>query len=253
MKIALIGAGNLATHLGKALHKAGFDLTQVYSRTMKSAQKLADALGTEAVNDIACVKDADVYIMAVKDDALKILIPQLAPKHTKAVFLHTAGSVPMDVFKGYALHYGVFYPMQTFSKEKDVVFEEIPCFVEASDKETLERIKDMAKSVSRSVYELSSEQRKRLHLAAVFACNFVNHCYDLAAGILSGQGVPFDILLPLIDETARKVHNLSPHEAQTGPAVRYDEQVINRHIALIEDPQTREIYKLLSQSIHDKL
>lgn len=254
MRIGLIGAGNLMTNLGKALASAKeHEIVQVWSRTKESAQALAAVLCTPFTTDLDCVVEADVYILAVKDSALESLIPQLTRLHPDALFLHTAGSMPMDVFKGYAHHYGVFYPMQTFSKNKEVNFREIPVFVEANNENDLEVVKNLAATVSDAVYKLTTEQRKYLHLAAVFACNFTNHCYDLAARVLEPQGIPFSVMLPLIDETARKVHELSPHDAQTGPAVRYDENVINRQMAMIDDENTQQIYKLLSQSIHDKL
>lgn len=254
MKIGLIGAGNLMTNLGNALVSVkDNEIVQVWSRTECSARTLASILKTSFTTDIDNVSEAGVYILAVKDSALESLIPVLTKHHPDALFLHTAGSMPIDVFKGYAKNYGVLYPMQTFSKNKEVNFKEIPVFVEANNEDSLQVVKRLAATVSDHLYELSTEQRKYLHLAAVFACNFTNHCYDLAAKVLEPHGIPFSVMLPLIDETARKVHELSPHDAQTGPAVRYDENVINRQMALIDDENTRQIYKLLSQSIHDKL
>lgn len=242
------------TNLGKALAAARKnEIVQVWSRSGQSAQALASVLGTSFTTDIDKVVEADAYILAVKDSALESLIPPLARQHPDALFLHTAGSMPMDVFKGYARHYGVLYPMQTFSKNKEVDFREIPVFIEANNENALLVIRSIASTVSDRLYELTTEQRKYLHLAAVFACNFANHCYALAARVLEPQGIPFSVMLPLIDETARKVHQLSPHDAQTGPAVRYDENVISRQMALIDDEKTRQVYKLLSQSIHDKL
>lgn len=158
----------------------------------------------------------------------------------------------MTMFEGKARHYGVFYPMQTFSKSRELDFSEIPCFVEASDELTQRAIRHLG-TVSKRLIPLSSADRKYVHLAAVFACNFSNHCYSLAAQVLEPHGIPFDVMLPLIDETARKVHQLSPREAQTGPAVRYDENVIAAQMALIEQPKAREIYELMTHSIHDQL
>ena len=156
--------------------------------------------------------------------------------------------MPMTVFEGYADRYGVLYPMQSFSKERRVDFAGIPVFIEGADP----LIRQLAESISRRVYPLSTADRKYLHLAAVFACNFANHCYALAADVLERHGLPFDVLLPLIDETARKVHELHPLDAQTGPAVRYDENVINMQAALLSDPAVRELYERLSLSIHQK-
>lgn len=252
MKIILIGAGNLATHLGKAIFAAGHDVVQVFSRTMQSATALASEVGAQPVTDISDVRaDADMYVVSVKDSALAELIPALCKGKETKVFLHTAGSIPMDVFQGMALHYGVLYPMQTFSKQREVDFSQIPCFIEANDEYALQQIGDVAHQVSSKVYHLASEDRKFLHLSAVFACNFVNHCYALSQEILEEHGIPFDVMLPLIDETAAKVHELDPKEAQTGPAVRYDENVLRAQGALLKsNPQMKDIYDRMSMSIH---
>lgn len=252
MKIVLIGAGNLATHLGKALHAAGHDMVQVFSRTMQSAETLASLLDAEPLTDMAQVRDdADVYIFSVKDSALEQLISQLCGGEKK-VFLHTAGSMPMSVFRGKALHYGVLYPMQTFSKQREVDFSIIPCFIEANDEFAMKQIEGLAGQISHRVFQLSSEDRKYLHLSAVFACNFANHCYAASQELLQQHGIPFDVMLPLIDETAAKVHGMTPKDAQTGPAVRYDENVIGKQIQLLENqPYFQKIYDCMSKSIHE--
>ena len=252
MKVILIGAGNLATHLGKAIFAAGHDVVQVFSRTMQSATALASEVGAQPVSNISDVRpDADLYVVSVKDSALVELVPVLCKGKETKVFLHTAGSVPMDVFQGMALHYGVLYPMQTFSKQREVDFSQIPCFIEANDEYALQLIGDVAHQVSSRVYHLASEDRKYLHLSAVFACNFVNHCYALSQEILEEHGIPFDVMLPLIDETAAKVHELDPKDAQTGPAVRYDENVLRAQGALLKsNPQMKDIYDRMSMSIH---
>lgn len=253
MKVIFIGAGNLATHLAKALLKVGHDILQVYSRTQASAERLAAIVGCSAVTDVGLIRnDADLYVFSVKDSVLCDLIRKVCKGKEDKVFLHTAGSMPMSIFEGAALHYGVLYPMQTFSKEREVDFSVIPCFIEANDSLAHDRIAGMASQLSEKVYELSSEKRKYLHLAAVFACNFVNHCYSLSQEILAQQGIPFDVMLPLIDETARKVHELPPKSAQTGPAVRYDENVISNQMLLLADsPQLQDIYERMSLSIHE--
>ena len=272
MKIVLIGAGNLATHLGKALHAAGHDMVQVFSRTMQSAETLASLLDAEPLTDIAQVRDdADVYIFSVKDSALLQLVAQLCRHEAdglgedgavnalrkakkgehERVFLHTAGSMPLSVFKGMAQHYGVLYPMQTFSKQREVDFSIIPCFVEANDEFAQKQIEGLAREISGRVYLLSSEDRKYLHLSAVFACNFANHCYAISQELLEEHGIPFDVMLPLINETAAKVHEMKPKEAQTGPAVRYDENVIDKQSKLLENhPHFKKVYDSMSKSIH---
>lgn len=252
MKIVLIGAGRLATNLSMALQKAGHEIIQVYSRTLSSASALATMLHTEATDRIETLRtDADVYVFAVKDAALHQLIPAVCRINSDALFVHTAGSMPMSIFEGHAAHYGVFYPMQTFSKERIVDFTDIPLFLEGCDEETLLLMETLARSISHRVMRLSTEDRKYLHLAAVFACNFANHCYELSAEVLERHGIPFDVMLPLIDETAAKVHHLHPKDAQTGPAVRYDEQVIHAQTNLLNaQPLAQQIYQTMSHSIH---
>ena len=232
VKVVLIGRGRLATNLLAALQQAGHEVVSINSRTLEGLPL-----------------EADAFIVAVKDSALEDVIRRATKGREQQLFLHTAGSMPMSLFEGHTSRYGVFYPMQTFSKERLVDFAEIPVFIEGADP----AIRPLAGSISRRVYELSTEARKYLHLSAVFACNFVNHCYALSAELLEQHGLPFDVMLPLIDETARKVHELHPHDAQTGPAVRYDENVIRMQSALLADnPELQQIYELLSLDIHRK-
>ena len=198
------------------------------------------------------IPHARLYIAALTDQALPSLIPLLTAGHEDALWVHTAGSLPMGVFEGLALHYGVLYPMQTFTRERPLDFAGIPCFVEGSDDAALGTAEALARGISGRVYRLGSEERRHLHLAAVFACNFANRCYGMAAEILERRGIPFDVMLPLIDETARKVHYMSPREAQTGPAVRYDAGVIGAQSALLAgSPDLRRIYDAMSESIHN--
>jgi len=218
---------------------------------MKSAKTLSERIGGQPVDKAEDLPmEADAFIISIKDSVLAEVIPAVTKGRETQVFMHTAGSMPMEMFKGMARHYGVFYPMQSFSKERPVDFAEIPTFIEASDERAMEVSRHLAESVTERVYESSRGDRQYLHLAAVFACNFANHCYALAADVLAAHHIPFETLLPLIDETARKVHELPPHEAQTGPAVRYDEQVIRRQAAML-DGLPRDIYELMSRSIHE--
>lgn len=243
----------MATNLGKALKDAGHTIVQVYSRTMKSASRLADILGCTATNNIDGITcDAEAYIISVKDMALADIANRICHKRENGIFMHTAGSVSMDVFAGQAVMYGVIYPMQTLSKDREVNFSEIPIFIEANNSQSFEKISTLANSISSRVYELSSASRSRLHLAAVFANNFVNHCYEMSSEILTSCGIPFDVMLPLIDETARKVHTMLPCEAQTGPAMRYDRNVIDAHLNMLnDDNMLKQVYELMSKSIHD--
>ena len=234
MKIVLIGRGRLATNLEHALLSAGHEVASVNSRTLESLPL-----------------EADVFIVAVKDAALADVIREATKGRESQLFVHTAGSMPMDMFKGLTAHYGVFYPMQTFSKERLVDFNDISVFLETNDDASMERLKMLATTLTTHIYELDSEGRKHLHLAAVFACNFVNHCYALSAQLLEAHGLSFDTMLPLIEETAEKVKTMHPLDAQTGPAVRFDEQVIAAQSSLLAEWLTvREVYDLLSKSIH---
>lgn len=264
MRIIMIGAGNVATNMAWALRGAGHEIPQVYSRTMTSAARLAGIIGSEAVSDISAIRDdADAYIISVKDDAIAAVAESLCTRIGDAVVVHTAGSVPVEALSRVAAHCGVLYPMQTFSRDRVVDFSEIPCFIEASDAVTLGRIELLARSISNDVRRMSGTDRQRLHLAAVFACNFANHCYEMASEILSSAGISFDVMLPLIDETARKVHSISPLKAQTGPAVRHDRTVMDAHLRFLDslsgdDSEAvrqntmRDIYRLMSRSIHEK-
>ena len=252
-RIVLIGAGNVATHLGLALQAKGCEIVQVYSRTEASASELAARLQVSYTVSLEEVSvDADLYVVAVKDAVLQELIPTLVKGREDALFVHTAGSVPMDVWKAAACRYGVLYPMQTFSKMRKVDFASVSFFVEASGGEELKDLKELAMLLSPKVYEASSEQRGFLHLAAVFACNFANHMYALSACLLEKQGLPFEAMLPLIDETARKVHELPPAQAQTGPAIRCDRNVMDKHLAMLqEEPVMRELYERISKNIQE--
>lgn len=251
LKIVLLGAGNLATNLGLALNKAGFSVVQVYSRTLESAEKLAACLNTAATNDLKSLyAEADVYLLALKDDALAEVIPQICRLNSQAVYAHTAGSVAINVFEGHAKHYGVFYPLQTFSRQRPLDFTAIPCLIEGADDISERVLLDLAHALSSDVRLMSSVDRRIVHLAAVFGCNFVNLCYSLANEMLQQRDIDFHLLLPLIDETAAKVHRLSPKEAQTGPAVRLDKAVMERQLNLINDADQRLLYLQMSEMIH---
>ena len=253
MKVVWIGAGNLATQLGVALARAGHETLQVFSRTEASASALAARLHCAATNRVEDIlTGADVYVFSLKDSVLEELVARIAPRVGEAICLHTAGSMPMNLFKGYARRYGVLYPMQTFSKIRAVDFRSIPFFIEANGEEDMMLLKQILRGITEKVYVLPSEKRKYLHLAAVFACNFTNHMYRLSEKLLEEEGIPFEVMLPLIDETAAKVHELSPAKAQTGPAVRYDLNVIDRHLSMLKTERFKEIYRLLSENIHEE-
>lgn len=252
MEINLIGAGNVATHMGLALRKAGHTICGVFSRAQASADVLTGLIGGIPVTDVGLLPEADLHLFAVKDDAIRPLALRLTGRRPNAMLVHTAGSVPMSVFADLTIHYGVIYPLQTFSKSAPITFHEVPCFVEANEAETLLKLRHLAESISGKVQVLDSEHRARLHLAAVFANNFANHCYAIASQILRQSGLDERLLHPLIQETANKVLHNEARSVQTGPAVRYDRSILQKQSAMLaQDPLLRQIYEAMSQSIHN--
>lgn len=227
--ISIIGTGNVGSHL-------------------------ANALGIEPVNSRSLLNlppYSDVIIIAVKDDAIAYVAHNL--KGRARILCHTSGSVPMSVLHGCAPHTGVLYPMQTFSKNVILDYSTIPFFTEASDSHTEEILKSIALMMSRNVNHADSAGRKRLHIAAVMACNFSNHLVALADDLLKEDGLDYHVLLPLLRQTIDKLHELPPAEAQTGPAARGDMNVVGSHLAMLASkPQIQEIYTLLSKSIINK-
>ena len=252
MEIVLIGSGSVATHLGLALQSKGIVIKQVFSRNSENARNLADKLGTTYIDDIEDLyMDADIYIYALKDSALKTVLRKM--EIPNGVHVHTAGSIPMSDFEGFTSRYGVFYPLQSFSIQKTVDFSNIPICIEACDAEVQQILYDLAKLLTDKIYTVNSEQRKKLHLAAVFACNFTNYMYDVASVILEDAGLLFDMIQPLIAETANKTKTMIPFDAQTGPAVRLDENTIEKHISMLNKrPELKKIYKLLTKSIYKR-
>ncbi|HET6227043.1 MAG TPA: Rossmann-like and DUF2520 domain-containing protein [Bacteroidia bacterium] len=248
-KITLIGAGNVATQLGTALHKAGYAIQQVYSPSAKSASILAKRINAQAITDLKNLDTtAAIYIIAIKDDAIATLAKQLS--FNEQVVVHTSGSVEMSVLKNTSKNYGVFYPLQTFSKTKAVDFKTVPICIEASNKSTTALLKRFAKTISNDVQEIDSRQRKILHIGAVFACNFTNHLYAIADAFLGKHQLSFNLLKPLIAETADKIKQHDPASMQTGPAIRNDKKTMDVHIKLLAaDKDLKTIYKLLSNHI----
>lgn len=248
IKIVIIGAGNVALHLYSAFSKnEKTRVIQVYNRNTGSITFI-DTEVTEATDRLSELKEADIYIICVKDDAVAAVSEKLPFKNKLVV--HTSGSIPIYNL-GDANRRGVFYPLQTFSKDKEVDFKTIPLCIEAEDKEDLKFIETLAKFISGNVYEINSHQRKSLHLAAVFVSNFVNHMYHIGNDICKENRIPFKILQPLIKETAEKIVNLDPIEAQTGPARRNDLQTMEMHIGQLKSKTQKEIYKLLTKSIQE--
>jgi len=250
MNIVLLGSGNVATHLGRALKKAGENIIQVWSRTESNAQILADELEAEIASDLAIINPtADIYILAVKDDVIQEVGENLPPLQN-GVLIHTSGSTEMNILKGLSSKIGVFYFPQTFSKIKPIDFKTTPIAVEGNLPEVVHLLKSIAERLSDKVIEISAFQRMNLHMAAVFACNFTNHLYHLAEEILKENQLDLDLLRPIILETAAKIQTNRPVEVQTGPAIRGDQKTINKHLELLENnPGILALYTKLSQSI----
>ncbi len=249
-KLILLGAGNLAWHLGTALKHAGYELIQVFSRSEGSAGRLAGRLGVEWTTDPGQLdREAGTIVFCVTDRAIPDLLQRLEFTGNP-MLIHTAGSVPSDVFRGIASDYGVLYPLMTFSKERMVDFRTIPVCIEGNTPESLAELERMAGRITNRVLRVDSEDRKILHLAAIIASNFSNHMYHLSKDLLQTRGMDFSLLHPLIRETASKALEMDPASAQTGPASRNDREVILEHIDLLKGhPELQKLYTFVSDSI----
>ncbi|WP_108244181.1 Rossmann-like and DUF2520 domain-containing protein [Muricauda brasiliensis] len=250
LKIVILGTGNLAKQLYTTFSKAdSVDVVQVVGRNMKELQQFSEY--STISNDFGAITDADVYVIAVKDDAISEVSQYLMD--TNRIVAHTSGAIGLNAIK--ATNKGVFYPLQTFTKDKAVDFSTVPFCVEANDEKSLKTLKTLATSISENVYQIDSEQRKKLHLAAVFVNNFTNYLYSVGEELCLEEGLSFDLLKPLIMETASKIQTMSPKEAQTGPARRNDIKSMESHLMLLDKEEHITLYKLLSQAIkqaHEK-
>ncbi len=246
MEIIVLGSGNVATHLFKAFSASeGIRIKQVFNHSAASLGFFKKH--TEVTTEISEIAEADIYLMALKDDVISDVAKKFSNK--SGLVVHTSGSVALDALSGCSRR-GVFYPLQTFSKENDVDYSEIPFCLEATSEEDLKLLRNLAGKISGKAYEISSQQRKKLHLSAVFVCNFVNHLYAIGEQICQKGEIPFEILKPLISETANKVQQASPARVQTGPAIRNDHSTIDAHLRLLDSSgENKEIYTLLTSAI----
>lgn len=245
ISVVILGAGNLATHLFDAFSKSNhITVKQWFNRSSKALESFKSKVAI--TTDISDLADADIYILAIKDDAISSLSSQLQLQDKLVV--HTSGSVGIhDLDRKHRR--GVFYPLQTFSKDAQINFKDVPFCIEALDKTDFQMLKDLADSIGSPSYKISTEQRQILHLCAVYVNNFTNQLYRIAHEISDAKSISFDILKPLILETAKKVQTLSPYMAQTGPAMRNDKKTIKKHLKLIENEDHKAIYELLTNSI----
>lgn len=252
--VSFIGSGNLAWHLAPALDNAGFVVREVYSRNPKHAAALTGRLyqaEVKATLDFS-TSNSRFFFIAVSDDAIESVVRDIILPED-ACLVHTSGSQPLEILNFAAIDsIGVFYPLQTFSKSKKIDFKEVPIFIEANNPNTEQLLSGFAKSISKRVTRIASEERKALHVAAVFAANFTNHMLTISKKILEENSLSFDLLKPLIQETITKSLSVGPENSQTGPASRGDLEVLDRHLSFLqESPEWAEIYKLVSQHIID--
>lgn len=249
MEIVILGSGNVATHFAYALKKAEYHIKQVYSRKIDHARYLADGIGAEPIDDLSHITtEADIYLIAVKDEAITEVASAL--RLGNKILLHTSGSTDMEVLKPFSSSYGVLYPLQTISKDVALDFTKVPLILEFSDLRVKEEVLNMAFKLSPLIHEYNSQQRRCLHLGAVMACNFSNHLYAIAHDFLKEKKVDFDLLKPLISETAHKILEHDPNEVQTGPAVRNDRDIIHKHLTLLEGHHNwQRIYEFISEDI----
>lgn len=249
MNIVIIGSGNVAAILGRKFLKAGHSIVQIYSRNASAASELAYEWDTESTNYKSLIfKNADVYILAVSDAAIDEVVDDLS--FPGKVVAHTAASVPKEVLQHVTSHYGVFYPLQSLRKEMTDL-PEIPIFTDGSDEYAKKTLFSLAHSIaSENVTEAGDEARLKMHVAAVIVSNFTNHLYKLANDYCKKEGIDFNQLLPLINETTHRLQEVEPAKAQTGPAIRHDKETIQKHLQLLSrHPQLQKIYQLLSESI----
>ncbi len=249
--ITFIGAGNVAWHLAQALEDVGHRIAEVYSRNVSHAQELCRHLyDTQATHTLDFSESpSDVFVIAVKDDAVAEVTDSLILPPSATVY-HTSGTLPLAMLRRFP-NRGVFYPLQTFSKSRHIDIERVPFCLEASNPTTEQELVALAQSISKTVYLVSSDERKVLHIGAVFACNFTNHLLSMAKQVVENEELEFDLLKPLIEETiAKALATHDPATVQTGPAIRGDSQTIQKHLLYLKDqPLTQKIYKLLTESI----
>lgn len=253
MKIVLIGAGNLGWHVGRQLAKLPkVELVQIYSRTRKKAQALAKETGSTFTTSLKSLKSADVYLIAVSDDAIAQVAAQIHPKNLakNPLLAHTSGATPRTVLAPFSTRTGIFYPPQTFSKQKNPDWAATPILVDAAQEKDLNSLTQLAQQFTSKVHQVTDEQRLQLHVAAVFVNNFTNYLYGIGHELMAQAKLDFQILLPLIEATVQKLAAFEPREVQTGPAVRGDEATMQRHLDLLKNNETYQtIYRQMSEGI----
>ena len=246
--VSFIGSGNVATHLSKGLKANGHQVRQVVGKSFINSLHLANELQCEAVRKVEELSDdADVYLIAVKDDEIKHVAEKM---RFRGVVAHTSGTTNIDILNASSSNTGVFYPLQTFNKNKPLDLKQVPFLIEASNEKSEVILLQLATELSQFVSRANSENRKKVHLAAVYVNNFTNHIFKIAADLMEKEGLSFELLQPLINETIRKIANDHPANTQTGPAKRNDQDVIQEHLRMLEPyPNYSEVYQSITKSI----
>lgn len=249
MKVSFIGSGNVATHFAKACALNQIEVKEIYSKHFTNAEQLAHKCNATAVQSIKEISsDIDFLIVAISDNALLEIKQELYDFNCPVV--HTSGSTSIVELASQHHHFGVLYPLQTFTTHKNIEIKDVPFFIESSNEILTELLKNFCEKLGSTSILINSEQRMNLHIAAVFACNFSNHMYAIASDIMKKSGLDFNLLKPLILETAHKIEQMPPQEAQTGPAVRNDSKTIEKHLsALGNQKHLSELYKAISEDI----
>jgi predicted short-subunit dehydrogenase-like oxidoreductase (DUF2520 family) len=248
-RVSIIGSGNVATHLAKNLFSNGVTINSVYSPTLSNASHLATQVNANAISDLIDLdhKNIDFIIIAVKDDIIKLVSNQIPSSN--AIIAHTSGTVNLSILKKHP-NIGVFYPLQTFSKTKELDFSKIPMCIEGNSNSTQNKLIELASDISKDVRVIDSTTRKNIHIAAVFACNFANHMFTVANHLLQDSHQDLSILKPLIQETVEKALSSNPESVQTGPAIRKDYEVLKRHESMLEEhTDLKNLYINISNSI----
>lgn len=248
MNITILGAGNVATQLALAFKKAGHSIVEIYNRSCEAGEELAKTVGARFTSNIEQLADADVYVIAVKDDTIAERAATLSVNGK--IVVHTSGTKSATLLKQSSDNYGIFYPLQTMTKVMKVDFKNVPVLIEGSNEDTTRVLEQLAKTISQNVHRVDEEQRQWIHVAAVFANNFTNHLYGISEKLLLAHNLPFEILKPLIFRSIENLATHSPNDIQTGPAARNDMQVIDKHIQLLsDDERLKKVYEILTQSI----
>ena len=248
MKITILGAGNVATQLALVLKKSGHQIVQIYNRTDEAGLELAKVVGAEFTSKFEELTEAEIYLVAIKDDAIADLGARF--KSNDGIVAHTSGSKSKDLLQNTSANYGIFYPLQTMTKSSKVDFKTVPLLIEGSNKQTTAKLEELAKTISKNVHLVDEQQRQWIHVAAVFANNFTNHLFGISEQLMLAQGLQFEILKPLIFNFIQSLETHSPSEIQTGPAIRGDLQTLEKHMQLLgDDTRLQKVYQVLSESI----